>query len=134
MLDGTVHPNERSIPEAGKKPIRVNCFKVMNNSVFGKTMENFRKRVNIKIVRSNERKKIHKLIVSPLYAGCRRFSDDLAGFRMQKEIVKLDKPLYSGMTILDNSKNTYDDFTTTCLRSSTGQSVSSFIRTQTTFF
>ena len=40
----------------------------MNNSPFGKTMENAWKRVNIKIVRSEERKKVRRLIASPLFA------------------------------------------------------------------
>ena len=50
-----------------------NFYKLMNNSVFGKTMENVQKRVNIKIVRSDKREKINKLIASPLFAGCTLF-------------------------------------------------------------
>ena len=82
----------------------------MNNSVFGKTMENVQKRVNIKIVRSDKREKIHKLIASPLFAGCTLFSKDLAGFNMHKESVKQDKPVYAGMTILHNNKILMNDF------------------------
>lgn len=41
---------------------------------------------------------------------CTRFSNDLAGFRMQNEIVTLDKPVYAEMTILDNSKILMYDF------------------------
>ena len=57
----------------------------MNNSVFGKTMKNMQDRVNIKIVRSDEREKIRKLIASPLFAGCTLLSNDLAGFKIHKE-------------------------------------------------
>ena len=78
-------PMNAEFRKQAKNELEKNCYKVMNNSVFGKTMENFRKRVNIKIVRSNERKKIHKLIASPLYAGCTRFSN-----------CETDKPLYAG--------------------------------------
>ena len=87
-----------------------NFYKLMNNSVFGKTMENVQKRVNIKIVRSDKREKIHKLIASPLFAGCTLFSKDLAGFNMHKESVKQDKPVYAGMTILHNNKILMNDF------------------------
>lgn len=82
----------------------------MNNSVFGKTMENVRKRVNVKIICSDEKEKIRKLIESPLFAGCTLFSNNLAGFRMHEESVKLDKSVYVGVTILDNSKIPMYDF------------------------
>jgi len=76
----------------------------MNNSVFGKTMENLSNRVDIRIVRSNERDKIRKLIASPLYSRHVLFSNDMAGIDMRKSKLLLNKPVYTGMTILDNSK------------------------------
>jgi len=82
----------------------------MNNSVFGKTMENLRNRVDIKIVRSNEADKIRKLIASPLYSRHVIFSNDMAGIDMRKSKLLLDKPVYTGMTILDNSKILMYDF------------------------
>ena len=51
----------------------------MNNSVFGKTMENFRNRTIVKLVRRNERAKIGKLISHPLYAKSAVFEESLAG-------------------------------------------------------
>jgi len=82
----------------------------MNNSVFGKTMENLRNRVDIKIVRSREKEKIRKMIASPLFSRHVKFSNDLAGIDMRKSRLLLNKPIYTGMTILDNSKIVMYDF------------------------
>ena len=82
----------------------------MNNSVFGKTMENLRKRVDIKIVRSDETSKTRKLVASPLYSRHVIFSNDLVGIDMHKSTLVLNKPVYTGMTILDNSKILMYDF------------------------
>ena len=90
--------------KGAKSDFEKNFYKLMNNSVFGKTMENLRNRVDIRIVRSAERDKIRKLIASPLYRSHRFFSNDLAGVDMRKSRLQLDKPVYMGMTILDNSK------------------------------
>jgi len=85
-------------------------YKLMNNSVFGKTMENLRNRVDIKIVRSNETNKRRKLVASPLYARHVIFTNDLVGIDMRKSKLLLNKPVYVGMTILDNSKILMYDF------------------------
>ena len=89
----------------------VNIFyKLMNNSVFGKTTENLRKYVDIKIVKSHENDKIRSLVASPLYSRHEIFSNDLVGIDMYKSELCLDKPVYTGMTILDNSKIFMYDF------------------------
>jgi len=82
----------------------------MNNSVFGKTMENLRNRVDIKIVRTNETKKIRKLVASPQFSRHVFFSNDPVGIDMRKSKLILNKPVYTGMTILDNSKILMYDF------------------------
>ena len=50
------------------------------------------------------------MIVSPFFAGLTKFSNNLAGFSMHMESVRLDKPVYVTMTILDDSKTLIYDF------------------------
>ena len=82
----------------------------MNNSVFGKTMENLRNRVDVKIVRAWENDRIRKLLSSPSYARFTIFGNDMAGIHMHKTKLVLNKPVYTGMTILENSKILMYDF------------------------
>ena len=105
-----------------KNDFEKNFYKLMNNSVFGKTMENPRNRVDIKMVRSNETDKIRKLVASPLYSRHVIFSNDLVGIDMRKSRLLLNKPVYTGMTILDNSKILMNDFFYNHLKKQYGQS------------
>ena len=57
-------------------------FKLMNNSVFGKMIENVRKRREIKLIVTEERRK--KLVSEPNYASCTAFSDHLMAVEMKK--------------------------------------------------
>ena len=77
-------------------------FKLMNNAVFGKTMENIRKHRNIKLVTTD--KKRNKLISEPNYHTINYISEDLSIIEMNKTKVKMDKPIYLGLSILDISK------------------------------
>jgi len=77
-------------------------FKLMNNSVFGKTMENLRNRVNIELV-TNE-KRLNKLSAKPTYVSNKIFNENLVAVHTKKERLLLDKPSYVGMCILDLSK------------------------------
>jgi len=81
-----------------------NFYKLMNNSVFGKTMENLRNYVDVKIVRSWETDKSRRLVPSPSYTRHEIRGNDLASIHMYKTRLLLDKPIYTGMTILENSK------------------------------
>ena len=85
-------------------------FKLMNNSVYGKTMENLRNRVDVKLVRADESDKLRRLIASPRYARANIFDDDLAAIQMHKSCLKLLKPIYVGMSVLDLSKHLMYDF------------------------
>ena len=72
-------------------------FKLMNSSVFGKTMENVRNHKDIKLVTSNKRKK--RLVSEPNYHSCKKFTNHLMAIEMKKTRVKMNKPLYLGMSI-----------------------------------
>ena len=85
-----------------KNEFEKNFFKLMNNSVFGKTMENVRNHRDIKLVTSNKRRK--QLVSEPNYHSCKNCSDHLMAKEMKKTRVKMTKPLYLGMSILDISK------------------------------
>ena len=74
----------------------------MNNSVFGKTMENIRKDRDIKLVATD--KKRSKLVSEPNYHTINLISEDLSIIEMKKAKVKMNKPIYLGLSILEISK------------------------------
>ena len=76
--------------------------KLMNNAVFGKTMENIRKHRYIKMVTTD--KKRNKLVSEPNYHTMNYISEDLSIIEMNKTKVKMNKPMYLGLSILDISK------------------------------
>ena len=83
-------------------------FKLMNNSVFGKTMENIRNRVNSKLV--NDREKAKKLTAKPNFKHLNIFCEELIAVHMKRTELKFDKPVYLGMCILDLSKTIMYEF------------------------
>ena len=83
-------------------------FKLMNNSVFGKTMENIRNRVDIRLVNSEAKAK--KLAAKPNFKHCNIFDENLVALHMKKTKLVFNKPVYLGMCILDLSKTLMYDF------------------------
>ena len=83
-------------------------FKLMNNSVFGKTMENVRNHRDIKLVTSDKRRSI--LASEPNYHSTKYISKDLLIMEMKKVEVKMNKPIYLGQAILDISKTLMYEF------------------------
>ena len=83
-------------------------FKLMNNSVFGKTMENIRNRVDIRLVNSEAKAK--KLAAKPNFKHCNIFDENLVAIHMKKTKLVFNKPVYLGMCILDLSKTLMYDF------------------------
>ena len=83
-------------------------FKLMNNSVFGKTMENIRSRVDIRLVTNEDRAR--KLISKPNFQHRTIFCEDLTAIQMKKTKLLFNKLVYLGMCILDLSKSLMYDF------------------------
>ena len=85
-----------------KNDFEKDLFKLMNNSVFGKTMENIRKHRDIKLVTTD--KKRSKLVSEPNYHTINLISEDLSIIEMKKTKGKMNKPIYLGLSILEISK------------------------------
>ena len=85
-----------------KNDFKKDFFKLMNNSVFEKTMENIRKHRDIKLVTTNKRRS--KLVSEPNYHTINYISEDLSIIEMNKTKVKMNKPIYLGLSILEISK------------------------------
>ena len=97
-----------------KTPFEKDFYKLMNHSVFRKTCENLRKRVDIKNVRTDgsdkEKEQIRKIIDKPNYNLAVIFSDKLSALHTHKTRLKLNKPVYVGMCVLDLSKHLMYDW------------------------
>ena len=91
-----------------KNAFEKDFFKLMNNSVFGKTMENIRKRVDVRLV--TDEKKLLKYTSKPTYVSSKIFNENLVAVHKIKETLTLNRPAYVGMCILDLSKTLMYDF------------------------
>ena len=91
-----------------KNAFEKDFFKLMNNSVFGKTLENIRKRVDVRLVTDD--KKLLKLTAKPTYVSSKIFNENLVAVHKIKETLTLNRPAYVGMCILDLSKTLMYDF------------------------
>ena len=85
-----------------KNDFEKDFFKLMNNAVFGKTMENVRKHRDIKLVTTD--KKRSKLVSEPNYHTMNYISGDLSIIEMRRMKVKMNKPIYLELSMLEISK------------------------------
>ena len=79
-----------------------NLFKLLNNAVYGKTMENMRKRIKIRIIKNE--KDFIKYASRPTYINHNSFGKRLVAIHEKKELLTLNKPIYVGCTVLELSK------------------------------
>ena len=87
---------------AAKNDFEKELFKLASNAVYGKTMENVRNRINMKLV--NDRKKKANLVRKINFKHATKFGEKIAAVHMKKTKVTLDKPIFVGAAILDLSK------------------------------
>ena len=97
-----------NLRKEAKNDFEKDFFKLMNNSVFGKTMENVRNHRDIKLVTSDRQRK--KFASEPNYHTTKHISKDLLIMEMKKAEVKMNKPIYLGQAILDISKTVMYEF------------------------
>ena len=110
FLSRYIASNTRS-RTAAKNEFDKDFYKLANNSVFGKTMENVRERSKIRIVNGLEPDKLLAYIARPNDKGAFQFEEsNLVSVNMGESTVTLNKPIYLGQSILDLSKTLMYDF------------------------
>ena len=85
-----------------KNAFEKDFFKLMNNSVYGKTMENLCKRVDVRLI--TDEKKLIKWVSKSTYVSSKIFNKNLVAVHKVKEVLTLNRPAYVGMCILELSK------------------------------
>lgn len=91
-----------------KNAFEKDFFKLMINSVSGKTIKNLRKRVDVRLV--TDHNQYLKIVSKPSFSGSKAFNENLVAVHEIKECLTLDWPAYVGMCILDLSKTPMYDF------------------------
>ena len=87
------------LKEKAKNDFEKDFFKLMNNAAFGKTMDNVRKHKDIKLVTTDKRR--NRLVSEPNYYAIKFFSKNFVAVEMKKTKIKLNKPIYLGLSILE---------------------------------
>ena len=85
-----------------KSTFEKSFFKLLNNAVFGKMIENLRKRRNIELC--NKPVRAEKIVASPLYTDYKIFDENLAAVERVKGSILMNRPVYVGFTILELAK------------------------------
>ena len=91
-----------------KNDFEKDFFKLMNNSLLGITMESVRNYWDIKLATTDKRRQ--QLVSEPNYHAQKKFSEHFMAIKMKKTKVKMTKPIYLGMSILDISKTLLYEF------------------------
>ena len=86
----------------------------MSNAAYGKTMENLRNRIDVKLVKNE--KHFLKCTSKPSYMSHKIFDNNLVAIRKSKVSLKFDKPAYIGMWILELSKVSMYEFHYDCIK------------------
>ena len=98
--------------QESKTQFEKDFFKLLNNSIFGKTIENKRKQVDVKLVTqwtdstnvTNKHLGAEKLLAKPNLNSVTIFSENFAAIQLNRDKIILDRPIYIGFTVLEYSK------------------------------
>jgi hypothetical protein len=94
-----------TLRQKAKSSFEQDFYKLKNNATFGKSMENKRKRQNVRLINSKiEKKRYMKYVTSTSFVDKKEFDGDLCALRSASESIKLDKPIYVGFAVLELSK------------------------------
>ena len=96
----SINTDKRS---AAKSAFEKDFYKLMNNAVYGKTCENLRKRVDVRIIK-RDRKRL-SILQKPNCKGFKIFDENLIGVNLAKFKLKINKPTYVGFAVLEISKH-----------------------------
>lgn len=86
-------------------------YKLMNSSVFGETIENMRKRVNVELVHT--KKRLRKVCTKPNFQSFKIFNEDLVAVNLRNSNIVLNRPIYAGFVFLTSLNCLCLSFTTT---------------------
>ncbi|EKX40498.1 hypothetical protein GUITHDRAFT_175438 [Guillardia theta CCMP2712] len=120
------------IPDNLKNDFEKDYYKLMNNAVFGKTMENVRNRVQVKL--PTTLKKAQKYTNSPNCTKWEIIDENMPLVSLKEKNVKLDKPIYAGFSILDLSKYLMYDFYYNIMKPKYGQNLKLLATDTDSFF
>lgn len=94
--------------QQAKNSFEKDFYKLLNNSMFGKTIENIRKRINLQLVSSQKR--LDMLLNKPTFVDRIIYDESLCAVECAKECIYFDKPIYIGFSVLEISKTLMYDF------------------------
>ena len=104
FIENNIH--KRAIAKSGNDDFGIDIYKLLNNSVFGKTMENIDKYRDIRLLTSSDHdmKQYRKIISKPTFKDAHKYSKDLIAVEVGNYVKTYNKPIYLGFSILDLSK------------------------------
>lgn len=103
FIDFNTHKRQEAVNSFEK-----DLYKLMNNAIYGKSLENVRKRIDFQLVSSERR--LLKLASTPRLKRMIRYTDDLVGLSLRYKSIVLSRPIYVGFTVLDISKTIMYNF------------------------
>ena len=86
-----------------KSDFEKDLYKLLNNSIYGKSIEDKRKHLNIEVAINKDQ--CIKYAKRPLFENAQILDENISLMKLKKSCVMLDKPIYIGLTVLGYAKN-----------------------------